>query len=89
MRTLVGSPWFTTEKTPLKQVHKALIGAATQMLSLSTVAQQTWFPSQFGATDGLGSAHKLSSALALEAAKLVKTGKTYSLGITVRTTTPA
>ncbi len=73
----------------MKHLQKALIGAATLALSLSAIAQQTWFPSKFGAADELGSANYLTPALALEASKLVKTGKTYSLGITVNTTTPA
>jgi kynurenine formamidase len=73
----------------MKRIHKALIGAATLVLSLSATAQQSWFPSKFGPADELGAANYLTSAIALEAAKLVKTGKTYSLGITVNTTTPA
>lgn len=66
----------------MKRIRKALIGAATLVLSLSTTAQQSWFPSKFGPADGLGAANYLTPAIALEAAKLVKTGKTYSLGIT-------
>jgi len=73
----------------MKRIHKALIGAATLVLSLSATAQQSWFPSKFGPADELGAANYLTPAIALEAAKLVKTGKTYSLGITVNTTTPA
>jgi kynurenine formamidase len=73
----------------MNHLQKALIGAATLALSLSAIAQQTWFPSKFGPNDEIGSANYLTPALALEASKLVKTGKTYSLGITVNTTTPA
>lgn len=73
----------------MKRFHKALMGAATLALSLSAAAQQSWVPSKFGPADELGAANYLTPAVALEAAKLVKTGKTYSLGITVNTTTPA
>jgi kynurenine formamidase len=73
----------------MKQVRKILIGAATLALGLSASAQQSWIPSKFGPADELGAANYLTPAVALEAAKLVKTGKTYSLGITVNTTTPA
>lgn len=73
----------------MKPFHKALVAAATLALSLSASAQQTWFPSKWGANDELGAANYLTPALAANAAKLVKTGKTYSLGITVNTTTPA
>jgi kynurenine formamidase len=73
----------------MKHFRKALIGAVTVAWSLSAAAQQTWYPSKFGAADEIGAANYLTPALALAAAKLVKTGKTYSLGITVTTTTPA
>ena len=73
----------------MKTLHKALIGATTLVLALSATAQQTWYPSKFGPTDEIGAANYLTPALALAAAKLVKTGKTYALGITVNTTTPA
>jgi len=73
----------------MKTFHKALIGATTLVLALSATAQQTWYPSKFGPTDEIGAANYLTPALALAAAKLVKTGKTYALGITVNTTTPA
>lgn len=73
----------------MKQVRKALIGAATLALSLAASAQQNWYPSKFGPNDELGAANYLTPALAADAARLVKTGKTYSLGITVNTTTPA
>ena len=77
----------------MKAFDKTLMtGAALALglsISLTAVAQPTWFPSKFGASDELGAANYLTPALALAAAKLVKTGKTYSLGITVSTTTPA
>lgn len=73
----------------MKTIHKALIGATTLLLALSATAQQTWYPSKFGPADEIGAANYLTPALALEAAKLVKTGKTYALGITVSTSTPA
>ena len=77
----------------MKTLNKTLLAGAALALglsiSLTATAQQTWFPSKFGPTDELGAANYLTPALALAASKLVKTGKTYSLGITVNTTTPA
>ena len=73
----------------MKAFHKSLICAAALALSLAASAQRSWVPSKFGPADELGAANYLTPAVALEAAKLVKTGKTYSLGITVNTTTPA
>ena len=74
----------------MKYQTLASIGAAL-LLSGATAAQaQTpWYPSKWGPNDQIGAANYLTPAIALEAAKLVKTGKTYSLGITVNTTTPA
>jgi kynurenine formamidase len=73
----------------MKTIRSALVAAAGLALAVSASAQQTWFPSKWGANDEIGAANYLTPALAANAAKLVKTGKTYSLGITVNTTTPA
>jgi len=72
------------------------IGTGIASIALSAVlvmhtagAQTSWYPSKWGAADEIGAANYLTPAVALAAAQLVKTGKTYSLGITVNTTTPA
>ncbi len=39
-----------------------------------------WFPSRFGAADQAGASNLMTPAKAVEAAGLMKTGKTYSLG---------
>ena len=73
-----------------KRIQRVLIGAAALALSFAAAAQATnWYPSKWGANDEIGSANYMTAATALQAAKLVKTGKVYSLGITVSTTTPA
>jgi len=46
-------------------------------------------PSKWGPTDEIGAANYITPARVVEAAKLVKTGKTYSLGIPVDKNTPA
>ena len=73
----------------MNRFHQTLIGAVALTFGLCASAQQTWYPSKFGPNDELGSANYLTPALAAAASKLVTTGKTYSLGITVNTTTPA
>ena len=73
----------------MKTLHKTLFAVAALALGLSAQAQSTWYPSKWGPNDEIGAANYLNPAVALAAAKLVKTGKTYSLGITVNTTTPA
>ncbi len=52
-------------------------------------ARDAWWPSQWGAEDTLGSFNMLGQELTLKAAKLIKTGKTYRLGIETNSKTPA
>jgi len=66
--------------------------AGALVLSLSGLAasqQPDWCKSKHGADDQIGSANLLTPQLALEAAKLVKTGKTYQLGVETNSKTPA
>lgn len=48
-----------------------------------------WYPSRYGADDTLGAINNLSPEGVIEAAKLVKTGRTYSLAIETARDTPA
>ena len=73
----------------MQRRHFVWIAAAIAAVSVGAVAQTSWYPSKWGANDEIGAANYLTPALALAAARLVKTGKVYSLGITVNTTTPA
>jgi kynurenine formamidase len=50
---------------------------------------QTWCKSKWGPNDEKGAANHLTPQLALEAAKLVKTGKVYQLGVETSSKTPA
>lgn len=65
--------------------------AALLMVGSAAHAQQpaNWHPSKWGQADEIGAANYLTPGVALNAARLVKTGKVYSLGISVNTTTPA
>jgi kynurenine formamidase len=51
-------------------------------------AEESWFPSKYGADDTLGAINELSPEGVLEAVKLVKTGKTYALGVETGRKTP-
>ncbi|MDM0002393.1 cyclase family protein [Variovorax sp. J22P240] len=73
----------------MKRIRMGLISAAALGLGLAATAQTSWYPSKWGPNDEIGAANYMTAATALQAAKLVKTGKVYSLGITVSTTTPA
>ena len=50
---------------------------------------EKWWPSKWGQDDTLGSFNMLGPEMTLEAAKLIKTGKTYRLGIETNSKTPA
>jgi kynurenine formamidase len=73
------------KRFPLRALAVLAAGAATAI----AFAQQGWFPSRWGAADEIGAANFMSPALVQQAARLVRTGKVYSLGITVSTDTPA
>ncbi|WP_316184893.1 MULTISPECIES: cyclase family protein [unclassified Bradyrhizobium] len=50
---------------------------------------QDWTKSKWGADDEIGAANNMTPDLVVKAASLVKTGKTYPLGMIVDTKTPA
>ena len=50
---------------------------------------QSWCKSKYGPDDQFGAANLLTPELTLNAAKLVKSGKTYSLGTETNAKTPA
>ena len=69
-------------------ISSALI--AIVWLSLPAQAEEaSWYPSKYGAGDELGSLNLLSPEKVTEAAKLITTGKTYSLGVVTGRDTPA
>jgi hypothetical protein len=71
----------------LKQFGAALFASA--FLATGAAAQGDWCKSKWGPADQIGAANLLSPQRALEAAKLIKTGKTYSLGVETSAKTPA
>jgi kynurenine formamidase len=61
-------------------------------LAASAAAQEKsadWYPSKYGASDEIGAANLLTSDVTLEAIRLVKTGKTYPLGVPIDKNLPA
>jgi len=60
-----------------------LLGAA------GTANAEDWTKSKWGPDDEIGAANYMTPDLVLKAASLIKTGKTYALGIPVDTKTPA
>jgi kynurenine formamidase len=57
--------------------------------SVGAASAQDWTKSKWGPDDEIGAANYMTPELTLKAVQLVKTGKTYALGIPVGSTTPA
>lgn len=69
----------------MRQLTLALALAA---LAVPVSAEEAWYPSKYGAQDTNGAMNNLSPEAAVAAAKLVKTGKVYALGIVTGPDTP-
>lgn len=52
-------------------------------------AQERWYPSPYGVSDEIGAANLLTPEIALQAAKLVHTGKVYPLAVPIDRNLPA
>lgn len=81
------------EGTP-KTKTTGLIATLSLSLALLTTAtasadEASWYPSKYGADDELGSLNLLSPAKVKQAARLIKKGKTYSLGVVTGPNSPA
>lgn len=61
----------------------------TALAASGTHADENWYPSKYGAEDTLGAINNLSAAKVKQAAGLVKTGKTYALGVETGPDSPA
>lgn len=66
-----------------------MIPAVLAMAAASAGAAEDWYPSRYGADDTLGAINNLSPEKVLQAARLVKTGKTYALGVPTGPESPA
>lgn len=67
----------------------SITSALLSLLAAPLVFGEDWTDSPWGAEDELGAANLITPESVLEAASLIKTGKTYNLGIVVDSTTPA
>ena len=72
-------------------MRNAIVWCCSAMLfgAAGTASAQDWTKSKWGPNDEIGAANYMTPELVLKAASLVKTGKTYALGIPVDTKTPA
>lgn len=64
-------------------------GVLFAALTAAPAVADDWHPSRYGADDTLGAVNLLTPEKVLQAAKLVKSGKTYALGVVTGPTTPA
>ena len=64
------------------------IALASLALVTPALAEEAWYPSKYGADDTKGAMNNLSPEGAVAAAKLVRTGKVYALGIVTGPDTP-
>ena len=63
--------------------------SAALLGTVGTASAQDWTKSKWGPNDEIGAANYMTPELVVKAASLVKTGKTYALGIPVDSKTPA
>ncbi|MEM7080996.1 MAG: cyclase family protein [Pseudomonadota bacterium] len=71
-----------------RSAHKALLLALLGVLVQPALADECQ-PSRWGAQDEIGNLNLINAQSVLRAAQLITTGKTYSLGITIDSSTPA
>ena len=57
--------------------------------TVGTASAQDWTKSKWGPTDEIGAANYMTPDIVVKAAGLIKTGKTYALGIETNSKTPA
>ena len=59
------------------------------LMSINLLADDQCISSKWGDTDEIGNANLMNASSVLKASRLIKNGKTYSLGITIDSSTPA
>lgn len=67
----------------------AVVALAMMAAPAASAAQEAWYPSRHGPADTLGALNNLGPADALRAARLVRTGKAYPLGVPTGPQSPA
>jgi len=71
-------------------MNRSTLGMILTLFCISSsYAAESWYPSRYGAGDTLGAINNLSAEKVLQAVKLVKTGKTYALGVETGPDSPA
>ena len=68
---------------------KSILILLVSIVLVSPVAAEDWYPSRYGADDTLGAINNLSPDKVVEAARLVKKGQVYALGVETGPDSPA
>ena len=68
---------------------RARLLLAAVLMASPLAAQEKWFPSKYGTGDTKGATNNLSPEATKKAATLVKTGRTYALGVVTGADSPA
>ena len=71
------------------EIRIGRVAAVALTVAAFSAVGEGWYPSEHGADDTLGAVNHLSAEGVVRAAKLVKTGKTYPLGVVTGWETPA
>ncbi len=71
------------------KMELALVAIVVLMVSTNTAYATHCKPSKWGPDDEIGAANRVTPASVLAASKLIRTGKTYALGIVVDSNMPA
>ena len=73
-----------------KIMNRLIVGVIGWLfvMAMSAGADEDWYPSKYGEGDTLGAINNLSPAGVVKATQLVKTGKTYPLGVVTGPDTP-
>ena len=66
-----------------------MLTALTAAFTATLTQAEDWYPSRYGSEDSLGALNLLSAQDVVAASRLVKTGKTYALGVETGPDTPA
>lgn len=78
-----------SEKARRARSLPTLLAILLAAVSTGASAENDCKPSRWGADDEIGSANLITAESVLAASELITTGKTYSLGITIDSSTPA
>ncbi len=70
-------------------IQTRLLLAVVSLLAAVPLSAEDWYPSRYGADDTLGAINNLSAEKIKQAARLVKSGKAYPLGVETGPTSPA